>query len=154
VVSPGTYYLLVSGSSGTPERFGLTITQSAASTAASGAVPDGCGINDTYQCAQPVALGQTIEGEARIHRERYYKLELDEPGLLRFSPNPLPNRQTLNVNFADAQYQRIERRSWRAGQPAEQTIELASPGTYYLVVSGSGGAPEQFGLTVTQASPR
>lgn len=112
-----------------------------------------CPTNNTFQCAGGATLGNPIDGAIGGNgRELFYRLTVDQPGVLQFALNPMPNQSAIRLTVADAQYKDIGVFQFEEGQPGTRLFQLAAPGTYYLRLYSWGGEAERFALSVTNSA--
>jgi hypothetical protein len=154
ITAPGIYFVQLRSLDGQPdERIGLTVSH--APDAAPTTAAPGCSRNDTYQCAEAMALATRVEGViGGSHRDLYHRFTVTQPGVYRFALNPMPNAVNVQLTVADADYNQLERFTFERGKPGAREVRIATPGTYYVRTFATGaGAAERFTLQVSRAAP-
>lgn len=152
ITAPGNYYVMVqmNGGGGLDEQFGLVLTHAPEATATVD-----CAQNGTYQCAEPLAIGDPLESViGGTSRDLYYRVDIDQPGMYRVAMLSIPTQLAVQVTVADSDYNQVERFSFEGGTPGAQEVRLATPGTYYLrAYTPNTGSAERFSLQISRIAP-
>lgn len=111
-----------------------------------------CPRNNTFQCAAKLPFGvRDDDGFNDVHDARYYQFELDQPGQIKLTLDPMPNTRFVVVTVHDAEYTEVSRRRFDAGQPGSFNVRLNAAGRYYAALepgSCCSGAPYTFGFAI------
>ena len=112
----------------------------------------GCTAYNTFQCAAPAAIGESLDGAIGGNTYHvFYRFTVDQPGVYRIGLDPMPNNQAVGLGLHDAQYNQVASFRWEAGQPGTTLHQIAVPGTYYAVVNHTygGAAAQPYSLEIT-----
>ncbi len=118
----------------------------AAAPAAEGPVTpaqEACAINDTWECAEKLTLGQIDRDEFRASdQERYYYVDVTEPSAFTVTVDPVPQRKQIQLTVHDAFRREINERWFIVQTPGSLDTRVRTVGRYYIKLRLSSCCPQ------------
>lgn len=111
-----------------------------------------CPKNTTFQCATFLAFGAR-DSDTFGREARFYRFELDQPGQLTFTLNPMPNTRFVAITIYDAEYQQVDWKRFDAGQPGAFRVNLRRAGGYFAKLYPGpccSGAPYDYAFAISR----
>lgn len=156
VRTPGTYYAVLTASAccgGASYDYGFLVSTSEQADARPlERFSTDCPFFRTPQCAIPLYPGE--DDDDTFGRDPImYSVEVEEPGPLTFTFDPIPTNRGLNVTLLDPGYDRIDRFDFAADEPGTIEFDFEGPGTYYVVLKAGaccGGGSNDYGIAISR----
>jgi hypothetical protein len=97
------------------------------------AAPQSCPLNDTWECAKKLAVGQKDSDEFRARdQERYYYFDVAAPRALTVTVDPVPSTRHVVLTIHDADRREISRQSFAERHPGSLDTRVRAAGRYYI----------------------
>jgi hypothetical protein len=92
-----------------------------------------CPLNDTWECAKGLSVGQKDSDEFRANdRERYYYIDIATPRAFTVIMDPVPESPWASVSVHDADRRELKEQGFAA--PGSFDTRVRAAGRYYLKV--------------------
>lgn len=92
-----------------------------------------CPLNDTWECAEPLAFGQKDTDEFRASdEERYYYVDFAEPRAFTLTLDPVIKSRYVVMSVHDSDRREINQRSYSAGSPGSLDSRVRAAGRYFI----------------------
>jgi len=97
------------------------------------AAPASCPVNDTWECAKKLAVGQKDSDEFRAKdEERYYYFDAAAPRAFTVTVDPVPATRHVVLTIHDADRREISRQSFAERHPGSLDTRVRAAGRYYI----------------------